>query len=271
MMEQVLMNLAVNARDAMPEGGRLVLAVEPVLIDDEQCLTHAEARPGRFVRLSVTDTGCGIALEHLPHIFEPFFTTKETGKGTGLGLATVHGIVKQHEGWIEVQSAAGQGTTFHIHLPAVETAAGAAPIETAPPVRGGTETILLVEDEPSVRDLAKAVLERYGYTVLTADNGPAALDVWRRHKEQIALVLTDLVMPGGLGGRALAGQLRAERPGLKVLFTSGYSKELAGRQFDLLAEPFLQKPYSPRVLAEAVRNCLDHAPERTPVSKRKTA
>jgi two-component system cell cycle sensor histidine kinase/response regulator CckA len=259
MMEQVLMNLAVNARDAMmPQGGKLLLVLESVSLDGSQALSHSEARPGRFVRLSVADTGCGIAPEHLPHIFEPFYTTKEVGKGTGLGLATVHGIVKQHEGWIEVDSTPGRGTTFHIYLPAVEQKAGEAPIETAPPVRGGTETILLVEDEAAVRDLARLVLERYGYTVLIAENGPAALEVWRQNKGRIDLVLTDLVMPGGLSGRALAAQLQAERPGLKVIFTSGYSDEIVSRHLDLQSGcNFLQKPYPPRDLAETVRNCLD--------------
>jgi PAS domain S-box-containing protein len=259
MMEQVLMNLAVNARDAMmPSGGKLSLVLDAVSLDESHALSHPEARPGRFVRLSVADTGCGIAPEHLPHIFEPFYTTKEVGKGTGLGLATVHGIVKQHEGWIEVDSAPGRGTTFHIYLPAVEQKAGEAPVETAPPVRGGTETILLVEDEAAVRDLARLVLERYGYTVLTAENGPAALEVWRKNKGGIDLVLTDLVMPGGLSGRALAAQLQAERPGLKVIFTSGYSNEIVSRHLDLRSGcNFLQKPYPPRALAETVRNCLD--------------
>ena len=259
MLEQVLMNLAVNARDAMPGGGKVSLVLETVSLSEETLpLRNPEARAGRFVCLSVADTGCGIAPEHLPHIFEPFYTTKEAGKGTGLGLATVHGIVKQHDGWIEVESAPGRGTTFRVYLPAVEPKPGAAPIETAPPVRGGTETILLVEDEAAVRDLARIVLERYGYTVLTAENGRAARDVWKQHKGGIDLVLTDLVMPGGVSGRALAEQLQAERPGLKVIFTSGYSDEIVHRQLNLQSGcNFLQKPYPPRALAEAVRNCLD--------------
>jgi PAS domain S-box-containing protein len=266
MLEQVLMNLAVNARDAMPRGGKLSVALETVALDDAHALSHPEARAGRFVRLSVGDTGSGIAPEHLPHIFEPFFTTKDVGKGTGLGLATVHGIAKQHDGWIEVESAPGRGTTFRIYLPAVEEQAEAAPMETAPPVPGGTETILLVEDEASVRDLACVVLERYGYTVLTAENGRAALDIWRQRKSRIDLVLTDLVMPGGMSGRALAEQLQAERPGLKVIFMSGYSDEIVHRQLDLQSGcRFLQKPYPPRALAEAVRRCLDSG-ARPPVS-----
>ena len=259
MMEQVLLNLAVNARDAMPKGGRLTVRISIVDLDEAHVQRHPEARVERFVCVSNTDTGSGIPPENLQRIFEPFFTTKEVGKGTGLGLATVYGIVKQHQGWIEVESIVGKGTTFRIYIPYV----GSAQAETEKPttqisIRGGTETILLVEDEKPVRELVSRVLQKYGYKILPVGNGVEALETWNQHKNEISMLFTDLVMPDNMNGRELAEKLWAERPGLKVIFTSGYSSDIVGKDFKL--EPglnYLQKPYQPQALALAVRRCLD--------------
>ncbi len=259
MMEQVLMNLAVNARDAMPKGGQLLINTEVAAIDETYAREHAEAREGEFVCLSVRDTGCGMMPEVAARIFEPFFTTKDVGKGTGLGLATVYGIVKQHQGWIEVASQMGQGATFKVFLPASPVPAETLDEETLQPkVRGGSETILLVEDEEAVRNLTRRILEDYGYRVLEAASGPAALAVWEQRAQEIDLLLTDVIMPDGLTGGELAEQLRARRPGLRVVLSSGYSPEVAGK--DLRREErryFLQKPYSTGKLAQTVRDCLD--------------
>ncbi|MCC7243263.1 MAG: PAS domain-containing protein, partial [Acidobacteria bacterium] len=227
MLEQVLLNLAVNSRDAMPGGGQLELSTGTGVAGSRMREQHPGAGRGPFVSLSVRDTGAGIAPEILPRIFEPFFTTKEAGKGTGLGLATAYGIIKQHRGWITVESEPGRGTTFTVCLPAltreVVRPASVTP-RTGRPV--GTETVLVVEDEPSVRLLTASVLERSGYTVLTAVSGVAALEVWREHESEIALVVTDMVMPEGVTGPELARRLRALRPDVKVLFTSGYTAEV---------------------------------------------
>ncbi|HXG48611.1 MAG TPA: response regulator [Methylomirabilota bacterium] len=259
MIEQVVMNLAVNARDAMSKGGRLTLATRETIIDTSSPRSHADARPGRFVCLSVTDTGCGMSPATLERIFEPFFTTKEVGKGTGLGLATVYGIVKQHQGWIEVQSRPEHGTTFHIFLPAtdkpVEAATERGP--SAQPVSGGQETILLVEDEPVLRELARLILGDYHYRVLEAGTGHEAIRVFEEHGGAIDLLLTDMVMPEGMTGRELADTLRARRPQLKVIFTSGYSADVMGGEGDRDDIRFLQKPYPPPLLARTVRECLD--------------
>jgi CheY-like chemotaxis protein len=195
----------------------------------------------------------------LQRIFEPFFTTKPVGKGTGLGLATVYGIVKQHQGWIEVESQVGRGTTFMFYIPFVGTEAQEVekPHKMAP--RGGTETILLVEDEQPVRELVARVLQKYGYQVVTASTAVEAIEVWQHRTGEIHLLLTDLIMPGNMNGRELAEKLNADAPALKVIFTSGYSADIVGRDFKL--EPdlnFLQKPYHPQVLAQTVRRCLDN-------------
>ncbi|HXR05349.1 MAG TPA: PAS domain S-box protein, partial [Verrucomicrobiae bacterium] len=259
MMEQVLLNLAVNARDAMPRGGQLAVRVAIVEVDEAHVQRHPEARVGRFVCVSKTDTGNGIPPEFLPRIFEPFFTTKAVGKGTGLGLATVYGIVKQHQGWIEVESTVGKGTTFRIYIPYL----GPLRFSTERPttqitIRGGTETILLVEDEKPVRELVARVLEKHGYKVLQAANGMAAVEIWRSHKDDIALLLTDLVMPENMNGRELAEKLWADRADLKVIFSSGYTADIVGKDFRLEPElNYLQKPYQPQTLILAVRRCLD--------------
>jgi PAS domain S-box-containing protein len=259
MLEQVLLNLVVNSRDAMPAGGRLVIETAVAEIDRAAVLQHPQWREGTFVCLSVRDTGYGIPADLLPRIFEPFFTTKDVGKGTGLGLATVYGIVEQHNGWVAVDSESGKGTTFRIYLPrlALADAPGTAVPKSAA-VPGGKETILLVEDEPSLRTLAGKYLARLGYKIIEAGSGVEALKLWSQHKSEIALVLTDLVMPGGVSGRELAQTLRREQPGVKIIYTSGYSADIAGKDFPLQeGVNFLPKPFNPADLARLVRKALD--------------
>jgi PAS domain S-box-containing protein len=261
MIEQVLLNLAVNARDAMPRGGQLLITTDTASFDAAYARTHIEARAGELVCLTVSDTGTGIAPEHLPRIFEPFFTTKELGKGTGLGLATVYGIVKQHQGWIEVFSQPGAGATFKIFLPAIPPPVGTAALSQAEAdLPGGTETILLVEDDYAVRMITRRVLESHGYKVYEATTAAEAMELWRSRAEEIALLLTDIVMPQGVTGRDLAEQLRAQSPALKVVFMSGYSADVIGKDTDFFRRTqssFLQKPCSSRAILETVRRCLD--------------
>jgi signal transduction histidine kinase/CheY-like chemotaxis protein/HAMP domain-containing protein len=260
MIEQVVMNLAVNARDAMPGGGTLTIGIEPMAIDAAYAERRPDARPGYFLRLRVADTGTGMDSATLGRIFEPFFTTKEVGKGTGLGLATVYGIVKQHEGWIEVSSEPGKGTTFDVFFPANEQPIAPAKKESAPnaPLTGGSETILLVEDEAILREMARDILKDCGYQLLEASTGKEALDVWRESASRIDLVLTDMVMPDGISGVDLAERLLADRPDLKIIFTSGYtSAEINAELLSRSQARFLQKPYSYTTLARAVRDGLD--------------
>jgi PAS domain S-box-containing protein len=259
MLDQVLLNLAVNARDAMPGGGRLLVATHEIELDEEHARLYPEAVPGRYACLNVSDSGIGIPPDVMPRIFDPFFTTKEAGKGTGLGLATVFGIVKQHGGWIKVQSTPGLGTHFQIFLPACATppveTTGAAIRQKAP---GGTETILLAEDDPALRPLTRTLLERHGYRVLEAASGVEAIKIWRDHRQEVALLLSDIVMPGGLSGQQLARLLREQNPQLKIIYTSGYSAEIAGHELELRSgENFVSKPFSPNRLLETIRRCLD--------------
>jgi CheY-like chemotaxis protein len=260
MMEQVLLNLVVNARDAMPGGGWLRIETAQVEIDGETARKQPEARAGKFVRLTVVDTGTGIAAETLPKIFEPFFTTKEFGKGTGLGLATVYGIVQQHHGWIAVESGIGLGTRFHVYLPGHEEVAASHEPEAVETVTkpGGGETILLVEDEAEVRAVARFALVRQGYRVIEAAQGVLALAAWSEHRDEIDLLLTDVVMPGGISGVELALKLRAEKRSLRVECMSGYSPEMAGKNFALReGVNFLPKPFEMATLTRVVRACLD--------------
>ncbi len=260
MIEQVIMNLVVNARDAMPEGGILTIRTEAVRVNETHLETHPEARVGPFVCLGVSDTGCGMDAATRARIFEPFFTTKGAGKGTGLGLATVYGIVKQHEGWIEVRSGVGEGSTFNVLLPASGAPVTAVRPRSSHPalVRGGSETILVVEDEPVVREMAHLILQDYGYRVLEANSGPEALRQWEGNSKAIDLVLTDMLMPGGMSGRDLVDKLLTAYPKLKFIFTSGYDMEEANTALSCRpGDVFLRKPYTRSDLAKAVRERLD--------------
>jgi len=257
-VEQIIMNLVVNARDAMPHGGVLTIRTETVMIDETQAERQPAASPGHHVCMSLNDTGCGMTDSTLAHIFEPFFTTKEPGKGTGLGLATVYGIVAQHDGWVEVASKVNQGTTIQIFFPLSETSAEPSRNGEIDELRGGSEMILLVEDEADVREILGDILEHYGYHVLKASDGPEALRIWKDHGDDVDLLVTDIVMPNGLRGNLLAERLQAERPDLKVIFSSGYSPDFATQSAPLKnGTIFLQKPYKLEDLVKAVRDCLD--------------
>jgi PAS domain S-box-containing protein len=258
-VEQVIINLAVNARDAMPRGGRLTIETANRKVPEEDG-RDSVLPPGRYVRLAVSDTGHGMTDELKAKIFEPFFTTKEPGKGTGLGLATVYGIVKTYGGHIAVDSQVGAGTTFTVLLPAEEAAANRSFDEVLRVAPRGTETVLLVEDDNVVRRLAQIALEAQGYTVLEAADSTAAVQVAEGHAGPVHLLLTDVVMPG-LGGRDLADEVRARWPGVKVLYVSGYTDDAVVRHGVREAtDAFLQKPFTPLVLARKVRAVLDAVP-----------
>jgi PAS domain S-box-containing protein len=257
-IEQVILNLVLNARDAMPQGGQLTLETANVELNEGYARSHESVLPGRYVMLTVSDSGMGMDAETQAHIFEPFFTTKEKGKGTGLGLATVYGIVKQSGGHIWLYSEPDQGTAFKIYLPRLEAAVQ--PVETistGAPLAGGSETILLVEDEEGVRDLAGRILELKGYKVITASNPTVAAQVFERHEGPIHLLLTDVVMPT-MSGRQLAEHLALLRPGLKVLYMSGYTDNSI-IPHGILKEgtQFLQKPFTPDSLTRKVREVLE--------------
>jgi signal transduction histidine kinase/ActR/RegA family two-component response regulator len=259
-IEQVIMNLAVNARDAMPNGGRLTIETADEELPPRDARLRDMMTPGMWVRLSVRDTGVGMDEATQARIFEPFFTTKEPGKGTGLGLATVYGIVKQSGGFVWVSSAVGSGTSFDIYLPPVEDVI-APPAAPPPVVREGRETVLLVEDEQPVRALVKRCLERYGYKVVVATGMPEALDLAARHEGTIDLLLTDVVMPQG-SGRELAERLRPKRPEMLVLFMSGYTDDAVVLRAGLTpGSELLEKPFTPQGLATRVRQVLDRTSE----------
>ncbi len=256
--QQILMNLVVNARDAMPDGGKIGIETANVDLDEGYCAVHPYILPGRFVMLSVNDTGHGMSDEVKAHIFEPFYTTKERGSGTGLGLATTYGVVKQSGGSIEVYSEVGIGTTFKIYLPRVEEEASPSEKDDRPQyMRGGSETVLVVEDEDIVRNLCVQILERLGYKVLKARNGAEAIALAHSYADRIDLLLTDVVMPG-MNGAEMARQLVMHHPERKVLFTSGYTDDAIVRH-GILKEgvSFIGKPYTPSALAKKVRGVLD--------------
>jgi CheY-like chemotaxis protein len=256
-MEQVILNLCLNARDAMVGGGQLLIETQNVEIGAEFCRDHAYARPGNYVLFSVSDTGIGMDTATIEHIFEPFFTTKETGKGTGLGLATVYGIVKQHGGYILANSEPGKGTSFRIYLPAVsgiheprETADDDKPLK-------GTETILLAEDHDGLRDTAQEMLQKLGYRILVASDGRKAVDLFKANSDQIDLIVMDVVMPS-LNGPEAYLEMSALRSGIRVIFTTGYTPE-AKSLISMLEKgaAILQKPYSLTSLSQVVRCALE--------------
>jgi CheY-like chemotaxis protein len=262
-IEQIVMNLAANARDAMPSGGTLTIETATVEVDEVYVQRHSIVPPGDYVLLTVADSGQGIDTQHLPHIFEPFYTTKEEGKGTGLGLATVYGIVKQNGGFIWVYSEPGQGTTFKIYLPRVRSLRSEARmIKPADQSPRGCETVLLVEDEASVRQASRQFLIQSGYNVLEAFDGEDALREAREHDGPIHLMITDVVMPR-MSGPRLAEQLSEDRPDMKVLFVSGYAERTVLQHGKVdVTKWFLQKPFSLKTLAKKVRDVLETSPVR---------
>ncbi len=258
-IEQVLMNLATNARDAMPDGGALIMESELVEFDEEYVRRHAFARPGKYMLLSVTDTGQGIDAKTKERIFEPFFTTKDTGKGTGLGLSMVYGIIKQHNGFINVYSEPGKGTTFKIYLPVVEKEAEKLETVVLPPVTGGRETILVAEDAFMVSDLVKKILEEVGYRVIVAENGVDAVEKYKAHPG-VALLILDVIMPGK-NGKEVYAEIRGLRPDIKALFMSGYTANIIHKKGILESgTEFISKPFSPNAFLHKVRGILDKSP-----------
>jgi len=259
-IEQVIMNLVVNARDAMPGGGRLIVETTNADLDTGYARDHATVRPGRYVMLAVSDTGVGMSAETVAHIFEPFYTTKESGRGTGLGLSTVYGIVKQSGGYVWVYSEPGRGTTFKVYLPrvdeAIESSPAAKPV-TQDRARSGSETILLVEDEPDLRELTRLVLSAKGYNVVEARNAEDAERLAESDGTKIHLLLTDVIMPG-LSGRELAKRILARHSSMRVLYMSGYTYNVIAQGGTLeRGVSFLQKPFTPGGLVEKVREVLD--------------
>jgi signal transduction histidine kinase len=252
-IEQVILNLAVNARDAMPDGGRITIETANLHLDERVDYVHLSTPPGDYVMLAVTDSGSGIEPDVMPHLFEPFFTTKSVGKGTGLGLATVYGIVKQNHGGIDVESTLGSGSTFRIYFPEThERAAEGVPAAAAEPPATGRATILIVEDDPGIRDLSAKILSRQGYDVLTADGGDEAREISERHDGLIDVLLSDVMMPG-MNGPMVAEMLTKMRPGLKVVFMSGYTDDAVVRHAVMERDvPFLQKPFTPERLANKI-------------------
>jgi CheY-like chemotaxis protein len=258
MVEQIALNLAVNARDAMPNGGRLAITTARETIHRAAIPLDPEPRDGDYVCLTFSDTGTGMDTRILARIFEPFFTTKAVGKGTGLGLSTVFGIVRQHRGWLEVESQSGRGSTFRLYFPASQPTAEKTEVALDTTPRGGRERILVAEDEDALREMVVQVLKIQGYQVLAASTGRQALEVWDRANYPIDLLVTDMVMPGGIMGRELAERLKGQRPALKVIYTSGYSPGMAGQDISLPeGSNFLPKPYSVSKMAQLVRECLD--------------
>jgi two-component system cell cycle sensor histidine kinase/response regulator CckA len=262
MMEQVILNLSVNARDAMARGGNLSIHTEVLNLTSAE-LKHPGVGPGDYICLSVTDTGCGIPPELLPRIFDPFFTTKEIGKGTGLGLATVYGIVKQHSGWVDVQSTLGKGSCFRVFLPVCNKQVPPPPTNLTPAPKlepqHGSECILVVEDEDLVRSMAVSLLKDHGYRVLEACSGKDAIEVFRSHSSEVDLLFTDVMMPGNILGDELASRLCDAKPSLAVLFTSGYTPEVARADLQEGIN-FLSKPFTPSQMLTLIRQSLNHSP-----------
>jgi CheY-like chemotaxis protein len=256
-IEQILMNLAINARDAMPNGGRLAIETQNILLDEEYCRIHLGTKPGRYALLSVTDTGTGMDPEIANRIFEPFFTTKEQGKGTGLGLAVVYGIVEQHGGVITCYSELSVGTTFKIYFPVIEEVPDVKEAETKEPPTGRSETILVVDDEPNVTELASRMLTEANYKVITASNGKEALDLYEKRQEEIKLVILDLNMPV-MDGRQCLEALLSMNSNVKAIIASGYSANgTVKRILETGAKGFIDKPFDIARLLENIRQIID--------------
>jgi len=258
-IEQILMNISVNARDAMPHGGRLIFETENIVLDEHYCKIHLGSKPGHYVKLSISDTGHGMDKEILQHIFDPFYTTKETGKGTGLGLAMVYGIVKSHNGYIMCYSEPGVGTTFKIYFPVIKKEIEISePREEQFPIKGGNETILLVDDEKAIRELGKVTLAKFGYTVLMASDGETALEIYRENQKEISLVILDIIMPG-IGGKKCLEELLKINPELRVIISSGYTMDGPSKEvLKVGAKGFISKPYNISQILKAVREVLDN-------------
>ena len=258
-LQQLLMNLCVNARDAMPQGGKLLIKTENLTLDDELCELQRDIEPGRYLVLSVADNGSGIAPEVKDHIFEPFFTTKGVGKGTGLGLPMVYGVVRQHKGTIRVYSEVGLGTTFRIYLPTVDHAVDSSHDTTHQKSRGGSETILVAEDDPMVRDVAVRILERAGYHTITARDGEEAMELFEQHRDEISLAVLDMVMPR-LGGREVSQRIKTSKPEMQIVYCSGYDPEMSGDAClpDDVSRVVL-KPFEPEKLLNIIRHALDES------------
>lgn len=262
-IHQVIMNLVVNARDAMPDGGKLQIETLNIELDADHAALHANSVPGRYVLMTVTDTGHGMGEEVRQQIFEPFFTTKDVGKGTGLGLATVYGIIRQNAGWIDVRSEVGAGTRFDVYFPRIDSLPLPAQHECSDSLDRGNETILVIEDQDDVRSFTKVALEEHGYHILEAADGEAALALANDSKEQIHLLVTDVVLPG-MNGKEVSEKLMALRPSLKVLFISGYTAEVIAQRGVLeRGVSFLHKPFGQIELRAKVREVLAAIPERT--------
>ncbi len=270
-LEQVLMNLTVNARDAMPDGGTIGISTARVVLTDADATRHPDARPGEFVRLSVSDAGVGMDEDTRNRIFEPFFTTKELNKGTGMGLATVYGIVKQHDGWIELDTAPAKGSTFHVFLPATDREAETTVTSGSPPAADtGDHTIFVVEDDPAVRTLVVEVLQSFNFRVIEAESGDAAIAKWPEIRDIVDLLLTDMVMPGKTSGLEVARFCTDTKPGLRVIYTSGYSSELFGSNVALQEGiNYLPKPYLCGKLTTIIRRGLEIGTE--PLAEAETA
>jgi two-component system cell cycle sensor histidine kinase/response regulator CckA len=266
-IEQVIVNLAVNARDAMPRGGTIRIETANADLTDDFCRRHEGAEAGRFVALTVQDSGSGMAPDVVAHAFDPFFTTKPAGKGTGLGLSTVYGIVKQSGGYIAIDSAPGRGTTIAVYLPVASEALPSSAVGVAPSKgMGGTETILLVEDEPGLQRLMQRTLEQCGYTVLNPQNVHDAISIAQSHEGSIDLLVSDVVMPG-LSGPNLAQRIVRLRPSIRVLYVSGYSSQAVEGAGSVSPNArFLPKPFARSVLVTKVRECLDSATRTTEAS-----
>jgi CheY-like chemotaxis protein len=256
-IDQILMNLAVNARDAMPDGGRLTIKTENITLDDEYCIFDPLVKPGRYVLIEVSDTGTGMNKETASHIFEPFFTTKEEGKGTGLGLAVVYGIVEQHGARIVCDSAPSVGTTFRIYFPAIEEVHEEEYFENKEPPRGQGETLLLVDDEPHLRDIVARQLVGANYRVIKASNGNEALNLYEEHREQISLVILDLLMPG-MSGKQCLEDLLVMDPNVRVLIASGaMNSAIESDLKEIGARGLIAKPFETSQLLEKIRKIID--------------